>query len=59
MKINSTSVLTQMSTEELENLTSIVKEGIAADIKPRKVKKFTAVDLWNIRRRLKRRRLQF
>jgi hypothetical protein len=59
MKMDSTRSLTQMSTEELENLTHIVKEGLADDVKPRKIKKFTAVDLWNIRRRLKKRRLQF
>lgn len=59
MKMHANSVLKQISTDEIGKLTSMVKERIAADIKPRRIKKFTAVDLWNIRRKLKRARLQF
>jgi hypothetical protein len=39
----------QISKELINELTTITKETIAMDLIP--VKKFTAVDLWNIQRR--------
>ncbi|HKO79065.1 MAG TPA: hypothetical protein VJU78_01660 [Chitinophagaceae bacterium] len=55
MKKQSTSLLTQISTEEVKNLTSIVKETIATDLTNPKRKIFTASDLWNIQRQRKNR----
>lgn len=55
MKKQSTSLLTQISTEELKNLTSIVKETTAADFTNPKSKILNASDLWNIQRQGKSR----
>lgn len=50
MKKQSIGLLTQISTKELRNLTSIVKETSATGFIHLKNKVFTASDLWNIQR---------
>ena len=50
MKKQSASLFTQISTEELENLTGIAKETIATDFTKPKSKILTTSDLWNIQR---------
>ena len=45
----------QMSTEQLNNLTSVVKEKLATCISQPKTKVFAAVDLWSIQRQGKNR----
>jgi hypothetical protein len=44
-----------MSKSELIELSSTVKETIAANFVPAKEKEFTVVDLWNIQRKTKTR----
>ncbi len=48
MKKQSTSVLTQMSNNEVEKLTGTVNENLSAGLNSSKQKIFTAADLWNI-----------
>ena len=55
MKKQSTSLFTQISTNQFEYLTTIVNETLATEFSNTKDKKFTAADLWNIQRQGKRR----
>jgi hypothetical protein len=55
MKKQFTSLFTQISTEELKNLTRLVKETPATDFINSRNKIFTASDLWNIQRQGKSR----
>jgi len=50
MKRSTTSLFTQLSKEELNNLTSTTTEVIAFDCKNSNSKIFSAADLWNIQR---------
>jgi hypothetical protein len=50
MKKQSTGLFIQMSTQQLENLTSVVKETLAIGFCQPNNKKFTAAELWNIQR---------
>jgi hypothetical protein len=50
MKRSNTSLFTQLSKEELNNLTSTANEVIAFDCKNSNNKIFSAADLWNIQR---------
>ena len=51
MKGNVMSLLVQMEPELIKNLVKEVKETIAVDIQETEVtKRFSSVDLWNIRR---------
>ena len=54
MKKQSTSLFTQIGTNQFEYLTTIVNETLATDFNDTKAKKFTAADLWNIQRQGKR-----
>ncbi len=53
MKMQSNSLYLPISKEQLENLTIIVSETIATGFTNPNDKIFTAVDLWDIRRRAK------
>ncbi len=55
MKKQSTSLFSQMSKEQFDNLTSVVKETLANGFNLPVIKKFTAADLWNIQRQGKMR----
>lgn len=55
MKKNSTNLFATISTEMVENLTTIVKETLATGFNQSKSKTFTAADLWNIQRQGKSR----
>ena len=55
MKKQSTSLFTQMSIAQLENLTTVVKETLAVGFNQPKSKIFTAADLWSIQRQGKSR----
>jgi hypothetical protein len=55
MKKNSNNLFTPISTEQLENLTSVVNETSAPAFNPSKSKTFNVVDLWNIQRQGKSR----
>ena len=62
MKKQSTSLFTQMSKEQFENLTTVVNETLVAGFISPARKTFTTVDLWNIQRQGKtriQRRLSF
>ena len=50
MKMQKTSLFSQMSKEQFENLTTVVKETVATGFNLPVIKKFTAADLWNIQR---------
>ena len=53
MKKQSNTLFTGISKEQVENLTTIVKETIAAGYNQAATKLFTAADLWNIQRQKK------
>ena len=55
MKKQSTSLFTQMSSNQFKCLTTIVNETLATDFNNTREKRFTAADLWNIQRQGKRR----
>ncbi len=55
MKKQSTSLFSQMSKEQFENLTIVVKETLATGYNLPTGKKFTSADLWNIQRQGKTR----
>ena len=55
MKMQSTSLLTEISAEQLENLTTLVNETLATCFDYPKSKIFTAAELWNIQRQSKSR----
>ena len=48
MKKELISLFTQMSKEQFENLTTVVKETLATSYNLPSGKKFTTADLWNI-----------
>ncbi|MES2849489.1 MAG: hypothetical protein V4685_10570 [Bacteroidota bacterium] len=50
MKKQNQGYLTYVTKMELLQLTSIVEERIALDVKPEEKKIFTSADLWNIQR---------
>ena len=54
MKKLSTNLFTIISAKDVENLTTVVKETLAASFNQQN-KVFTAADLWNIQRQGKRR----
>jgi hypothetical protein len=53
MKKQSNTLFIEISKEQVENLTTIVKETIAAGYNQAQTKLFTAADLWNIQRQKK------
>ena len=53
MKKQSNTLFTGISKEQVENLTTIVKETIVAGYNQAQAKLFTAADLWNIQRQKK------
>lgn len=55
MKKHLNSLLSQLRTEQLEILTTIVNETLATGLDLPKSKIFTAADLWNIQRQGKQR----
>jgi hypothetical protein len=55
MKRQSNNLFALISTEQVKNLTSVVKETLAIDFNYSKNKTFTAADLWNIQRQGKSR----
>ena len=55
MKKQSNNLFTQISTNQFENLTSVVKETLATGFKATKNKIFTTADLWSIQRQGKSR----
>lgn len=55
MKKQSTSLFSQISKEQFENLTSVVKETLANGFNLAATKTFTTADLWNIQRQSKMR----
>jgi hypothetical protein len=55
MKKHLNSLLSQLRTEQLETLTTIVKETLATGFELPKSKVFTSADLWNIQRQGKSR----
>ena len=62
MKKQLTSLLSELRTEQLELLTTLVKETLATSYSLPKSKTFTAAELWNIQRQGKsrvQRRLSF
>jgi hypothetical protein len=62
MRRQLTSLLSQLRTEQLEILTTLVKETLAIEYSLPKSKTFTSADLWNIQRQGKsriQRRLSF
>ena len=50
MKQQSNSLFTQLNKQELESLTTVVKETLATGISSATHKTFSTVDLWNIHR---------
>ena len=50
MKKQTTDFFTTLSAEEMETLTSIVKEKIAEGFKQPVIKIFNAADMWNIQK---------
>ncbi|MCW3090273.1 MAG: hypothetical protein JWP81_1342 [Ferruginibacter sp.] len=55
MKKQSHNLFKTISAEQVENLTSVVKETLAEGFNYSKPKVFTAADLWNIQRQGKSR----
>lgn len=55
MKKQSTNLFTQISIEQLDILTTVVKETLATGYSVPKTKIFTTADLWNIQRQAKSR----
>lgn len=55
MKNNLNNLFTQISTQQLKDLTSIVSETPVTDFNPVKIKTFGVVDLWKIQRQGKSR----
>jgi hypothetical protein len=53
MKRQSNTLFTYLSNEQVNNLTSIVKETLAKGVSPISSKTFSAADLWNIQRQKK------
>jgi len=53
MKKQSTVLLSQIGTEKMVNLTTIVSETLAMDYKSPAPKIFTAAELWNIQKQKK------
>ena len=53
MKKQSNTLFIEISKEQVENLTTIVKETIVAGYNQVQTKLFTAADLWNIQRQKK------
>ena len=53
MKKQSNTLFTGISKEQVENLTTIVKETIVAGYNHAQTKLFTAADLWNIQKQKK------
>ena len=53
MKKQSNTLFIDISKEQVENLTTIVKETIVAGYNQAQAKLFTAADLWNIQRQKK------
>ena len=53
MKLQSNNVLETLSTADLKNLTTEVKETLATHFKKESKKKFTSADYWNIERNRK------
>ena len=53
MKKQSNTLFIEISKEQVENLTTIVKETIVAGYNQAQTKLFTAADLWNIQRQKK------
>jgi hypothetical protein len=53
MKKQSNTLFAYLSNEQVNNLTSIVKETLAKGVSPIPGKTFSAADLWNIQRRKK------
>ena len=53
MKKQSNTLFTGISKEQVENLTTIVKETIVVGYNQAQTKLFTAADLWNIQRQKK------
>lgn len=51
MKKQSTNLFSQISTQQLENLTAVVKETLATGFKQPATAIFTAAQLWDIQRR--------
>lgn len=49
MKKQSENTFTQLNEEQVKNLTSSVKETLAAGLS--QPQRFTAIDMWNIQRR--------
>jgi hypothetical protein len=50
MKQQSNTLFTELNKQELENLTTVVKETLATGISSTTHKTFSSVDLWNIHR---------
>ena len=55
MKKQASASFVKMSTQHLENLTTLVNETLATGIVPPTAKTFTVADLWNIQRQGKSR----
>lgn len=55
MKKHLNSLLSELRTEQLEILTTLVKETLATEYNLPKTKPFTTADLWNIQRQHKSR----
>ncbi len=53
MKLKTNNLLETLSIDDVNNLTSIVKESLLINYKIEKSKKFTVAELWNIQRRRK------
>ena len=53
MKKQSNTLFTYLNIEQVENLTSIVKETLATNVSTKSNKTFSAADLWNIQRQKK------
>jgi len=53
MKKQSNTLFAYLSNEQVNNLTSIVKETLAKGVNPIPSKTFSAADLWNIQRQKK------
>ena len=56
MKKTTNGIFAKLSTSQIENLTSIVKEKIAFEIGIAAIKTFTSADLWNIQKKARGRR---
>ncbi|MEO6548235.1 MAG: hypothetical protein ABIN94_09555 [Ferruginibacter sp.] len=53
MTKQSNSILMEVGTRQLQQLTTLVEETLAPDFCQAKTKSFTAADLWNIQRQAK------